>query len=59
MIGHMIFKKSLDTEDKLGLKVIGGQLLSNGRQGAIVEKVKRDSIADQEGHIISGKYKYA
>lgn len=56
MIGHMIFKKNLDTEDKLGLKVIGGQLLSNGRQGAIIEKVKRGSIADQEGHIKPGKY---
>lgn len=55
MIGHMIFKKSLDTEDKLGLKVIGGQTLPNGRQGAIIEKVKHGSIADQEGHIKPGK----
>lgn len=54
MIGHMIFKKNLDSEDKLGLKVIGGQLLSNNRLGAIVEKVKRGSIADQEGHIKPG-----
>lgn len=54
MIGHMIFKKNLDSEDKLGLKVIGGQTLSNGRLGAIVEKVKRGSIADQEGHIKPG-----
>lgn len=55
MIGHMIFKKNLDSEDKLGLKVIGGQTLSNGRLGAIVEKVKRGSIADQEGHIKPGR----
>lgn len=54
MIGHMIFKKNLDSEDKLGLKVIGGQLLSNNRLGAIVEKVKSGSIADQEGHIKPG-----
>lgn len=54
MIGHMIFKKNLDSEDKLGLKVIGGQLLSNGRIGAIIEKVKRGSIADQEGHLKPG-----
>lgn len=54
MIGHMIFKKSLDSEDKLGLKVVGGQILSNGRLGAIIEKVKNGSIADQEGHIKPG-----
>ncbi|XP_055320283.1 regulating synaptic membrane exocytosis protein 1 isoform X11 [Sitodiplosis mosellana] len=54
MIGHMIFKKNLDSEDKLGLKVIGGQTLSNGRLGAIIEKVKHGSIADQEGHIKPG-----
>lgn len=57
MIGHMIFKKSLDSEDKLGLKVIGGQVLSNGRLGAIVEKVKQGSIADQEGHIKPGMFR--
>lgn len=56
MIGHMIFKKNLDTEDKLGIKVIGGQTLPNGRQGALIEKVKRGSIADQEGHIKPGRY---
>lgn len=55
MIGHMIFKKSLDSEDKLGLKVVGGQILSNGRLGAVIEKVKHCSIADQEGHIKPGK----
>lgn len=57
MIGHMIFKKNLDSEDKLGLKVIGGQVLSNGRLGAIVEKVKQGSIADQEGHIKPGMFR--
>lgn len=57
MIGHMIFKKSLDSEDKLGLKVIGGQVLSNGRLAAIVEKVKQGSIADQEGHIKPGMFR--
>lgn len=57
MIGHMIFKKNLDSEDKLGLKVIGGQVLSNGRIGAIIEKVKQGSIADTEGHLKPGTLK--
>lgn len=55
MIGHMILRKNIDGEDILGLKVSGGQLLPNGRQGAIIEKVKRGSIADQEGHIKPGE----
>lgn len=50
----MILRKSNEGEDILGLKVIGGQVLSNGRIGAIIEKVKRGSIADQEGHIRPG-----
>lgn len=50
----MILRKSNEGEDILGLKVIGGQILSNGRIGAIIEKVKRGSIADQEGHIRPG-----
>lgn len=54
MIGHMILRKSNEGEDILGLKVIGGQILSNGHIGAIIEKVKRGSIADQEGHIRPG-----
>lgn len=54
MIGHMILRKSLDGEDILGLKIGGGKLFPNGSRGAIVEKVKRGSIADQEGHIKPG-----
>lgn len=54
MIGHMILRKNIDGEDILGLKIVGGQLLVNGRHGAIIEKVKRGSIADQEGHIKPG-----
>lgn len=54
MIGHMILRKSLDGEDILGLKITGGQLFPNGSRGSIVEKVKRGSIADQEGHIKPG-----
>lgn len=57
MIGHMILRKSLDGEDILGLKIAGGKLFPNGARGAIVEKVKRGSIADQEGHIKPGNDK--
>jgi len=53
----MILRKSNEGEDILGLKVIGGQILANGRIGAIIEKVKRGSIADQEGHIRPGNLK--
>jgi regulating synaptic membrane exocytosis protein 2 len=39
----------------LGLKVVGGQLLSNGRYGAIIEKVKKGTVADTVGHLLPGK----
>jgi len=63
MIGHMLLRKYYDGEDILGLKVIGGQPMPGsvgvgvgvGECGAFVEKVKRDSVADLEGHIRPGK----
>lgn len=55
MIGHMILRKNLDSDDRLGLKVVGGTIDANGRLSAIVEKVKHGSIADLEGHIQAGK----
>ena len=56
MIGHMILKKNIDGEDILGLKIVGGQTLPGlTRRGALIEKVKRGSIADQEGHLKPGK----
>lgn len=59
MIGHMILRKSSDSEDILGLKIVGGQPLqysNNGNSGcgAIVEKVKHGSVADTEGLIQAG-----
>ncbi|KAL7021097.1 hypothetical protein ACKWTF_011753 [Chironomus riparius] len=54
MIGHMILRKNIDGEDILGLKIIGGKILSSTRKGAIIEKVKRGSIAEQEGHLRVG-----
>lgn len=57
MIGHMILRKSLEGEDILGLKVVGGKVLANGARGAVVEKVKRGSIADLEAHIKPGNDK--
>jgi regulating synaptic membrane exocytosis protein 2 len=56
MIGHMILRKNIDGEDILGLKIIGGMTLpSSSRKGAIIEKVKRGSIAELEGHLRVGK----
>ncbi|XP_034485588.1 regulating synaptic membrane exocytosis protein 2 isoform X7 [Drosophila innubila] len=56
MIGHMILRKYYDGEDILGLKVNGGQPIGihGGPCGAIVEKVKRGSVADLEGCIRPG-----
>lgn len=55
MVGHMILRKNIDGEDILGLKIVGGKTLSSSRKGAVIEKVKRGSIADQEGHLKPGK----
>ncbi|KRG00635.1 uncharacterized protein Dmoj_GI23883, isoform AF [Drosophila mojavensis] len=55
MIGHMILRKYYDGEDILGLKVNGGQPVGlGGPCRAIVEKVKRGSVADVEGCIRPG-----
>jgi len=55
LIGHMLLKK--DTRDSsLGLKVVGGQPLPHGGRGAIVEKVKRGSIAEREGGLRAGNF---
>ncbi|XP_068086466.1 regulating synaptic membrane exocytosis protein 2 [Anabrus simplex] len=66
MIGHMILKKSMRSEGLgggvgssssaaiLGLKVVGGKLLENGGRGALIEKVKKGSIADVEGQLRPG-----
>lgn len=54
MIGHLILRRSIEEEDILGLKVTGGHPLPSGKIGAIIEKVKRGSIADREGHVKPG-----
>lgn len=61
MIGHMILRRnSRDTTSSsaaiLGLKVVGGRILENGLKGAIIEKVKKGSIADIEGQLRPGSY---
>ena len=56
----MILKKEIregqgtSSANILGLKVIGGQVLEVGRVGAVVEKVKKGSIADQIGRLRPG-----
>lgn len=39
----------------LGLKVVGGRILENGLRGALIEKVKKGSIADIEGQLRPGR----
>lgn len=64
MIGHMVLRKSVvegsshSSAAILGLKVVGGKLLSDGTRGAVVEKVKKGSIADIEGQLRIGKNKF-
>ena len=57
-IGHMILKKSsaggANGSNLLGLKVVGGKLLPNKRYGAVIEKVKKGSIADTVGNLLPG-----
>lgn len=62
MIGHMILNKCIKGEVGptfsaaiLGLKVGGGQILESGKIGALIEKVKKGSIADTVGHLRPGK----
>ncbi|EEC01249.1 hypothetical protein IscW_ISCW000600 [Ixodes scapularis] len=59
MLGHMILKKNLQdgggsSAAILGLKVVGGKILESGKLGALVEKVKKGSIADTVGHLRPG-----
>lgn len=61
MIGHMVLKKSLregigsaSSASILGLKVVGGKLLESGSRGALIEKVKKGSIADIDGQLRPG-----
>ena len=55
-IGHMILTKSSGPGGSalLGLKVVGGKLLGNNRYGALIEKVKKGSIADSVGNLLPG-----
>lgn len=57
----MILKKNLSDEPGsgssaaiLGLKVIGGRITESGTVGAIIEKVKKGSIADTVGRLRAG-----
>ncbi|XP_039765697.1 regulating synaptic membrane exocytosis protein 2 isoform X13 [Pararge aegeria] len=60
MIGHMVLRKSVvegsshSSAAILGLKVVGAKMLPDGTRGAIVEKVKKGSIADLEGQLRIG-----
>lgn len=51
----MILRKCCDGDEILGLKVNGGILLPNGDLAAIVDDIKRGSIADLDGHLKPGE----
>ncbi|OTF79439.1 hypothetical protein BLA29_002309 [Euroglyphus maynei] len=57
MIGRMILKKNLlpdsglSSSAMIGMKVVGGRIVESGRLGAIIEKVKKGSIADTIGRL--------
>lgn len=55
LIGHLILKKD-GRDSSLGLKVVGGQPLPHGGRGAVIEKVKRGSIAEREGGLRAGNF---
>jgi len=38
----------------LGLKIVGGKVMHHGRYGAVIEKVKKGSVADVMGHLLPG-----
>jgi len=74
LIGHMVLQKGVvgpgaaaatafgsgaSATTMLGLKVIGGRVLPGGRVGAVVEKVKKGSIADTVGRLLPGKFTWA
>ncbi|XP_071551521.1 uncharacterized protein [Panulirus ornatus] len=61
MVGHMLLNKYVKGEVGpassaaiLGLKVGGGKSLDAGKVGALIEKVKKGSIADTVGHLRPG-----
>ncbi|XP_064480180.1 regulating synaptic membrane exocytosis protein 2-like isoform X2 [Ornithodoros turicata] len=59
MLGHMILRKNFQdgggsSAAILGLKVVGGKILDSGKLGALIEKVKKGSIADTIGHLRPG-----
>ncbi|XP_050665305.1 regulating synaptic membrane exocytosis protein 2 isoform X2 [Leptidea sinapis] len=60
MVGHMVLRKTVvegsshSSAAILGLKVVGGKILPDGTRGAVVEKVKKGSIADLEGQLRIG-----
>ncbi|XP_034249482.1 regulating synaptic membrane exocytosis protein 2 [Thrips palmi] len=68
LVGHMILRKSIrepqgsggsssgssTTSAILGLKVAGGRVMEAGHIGAVIERVKKGSIADVEGQLKPG-----
>ena len=71
LLGHMVLQKSIkDTTSLasssaslaaasaatiLGLKIVGGKQIYPGYYGALIEKVKKGSVADTVGHLLPGE----
>lgn len=55
IIGHIVFRRSVDGDEIVGLKVGGGRLTATGHRAAIIDKVKADSMADVEARLQPGK----
>lgn len=60
MTGHLVLRKEMrdgagnPAINVLGLRILGDQILHDGSIGAVVEKVKKGSIADQIGRLRPG-----
>ena len=58
----MILHKSLKEgglvhshSSQVGLKIVGGKLLQGNRIGAVIEKVRKGSVADTAGRLLPGR----
>lgn len=56
----MILRRDLRNNAKalLGLKIIGGRKTENGQSIALIQNVKKGSIADIEGQLRPGNEEY-
>ena len=57
MILHKSLKEGMaQSSSQVGLKIVGGKLLQGNRIGAVIEKVRKGSVADTAGRLLPGKF---